>query len=276
MQNLVYRSAGAPGEFRWIVTRGQSGLKHISFGRMIFGAVGKAMRLETHSDEMVIDVLSGKVSVSGRSPAGSFSYERIGSRDTPFDGLPTMVYVPRGSSFEVKAESANADIVIAAAPSKKDSAPKLVGKDEVAVKSVGASNWSRSVNTSIADNVDADMLLIGETLNPPGNWSSAPPHKHDAKNTPPEALMEEVYFFVFDPPQGFGLQRIYSGPDSPGQMDIAIPLEDGTTVAIPFGYHPVVAGPGYRMLYVWVLAGETREFGTWSDDPRHTWIKNTV
>jgi len=86
--------------------------------------------------------------------------------------------------------------------------------------------------------------------------------------------MEEVYFFVFDPPQGFGMQRIYSGADSPGQLDVGIPLEDGTTVAIPFGYHPVVAGPGYKMLYVWVLAGETREFGTWSDDPKHTWIKN--
>ncbi|MDO8683225.1 MAG: 5-deoxy-glucuronate isomerase, partial [Armatimonadota bacterium] len=130
-------------------------------------------------------------------------------------------------------------------------------------------------NTSIADNVDAEMLLIGETLNPPGNWSSAPPHKHDVSKGV-ERFMEEVYFFVFDPPQGFGMQRIYSGEDSPGQMDVGIPLEDGTTVAIPFGYHPVVAGPGYKMLYVWVLAGETREFGTWSDDPKHTWVKNTI
>jgi 5-deoxy-glucuronate isomerase len=274
LQNLAYKSDSKPGTFQWIVSRGQSGLRYISFGRMVFGAAGKKMTQQTGSDEMVIDILGGKVTVSGKSPTGEFSFAKIGERENPFAGLPVMVYVPRNSTFEITAETENADIVIAAAPSKKDSKPKLIGTDEVAVKSVGADNWSRSVNTSIADNVDADMLLIGETLNPPGNWSSAPPHKHDVVK-PPEAQMEEVYFFVFDPPQGFGMQRIYSGPDSPGQLDVGIPLENGTTVAIPFGYHPVVAGPGYKMLYVWVLAGDTREFGTWTDDPKHTWIKNT-
>jgi 5-deoxy-glucuronate isomerase len=273
--NLTYKSDPTPGEFKWIVKKGQSGLKHISFGRMIFGAAGKTMSLETGSEEMVVDVLGGKVSISGKSPSGEFNYGKIGERENAFSGLPTMVYIPRGSTFSVTADTDNADVVVAAAPSSRDSKPQLIGTDDVMVKTVGGDNWQRSVNTSIHSNVDADMLLIGETLNPPGNWSSAPPHKHDVSKGQ-EKLMEEVYFFVFDPPQGFGMQRIYTGADSPGQMDVGIPLEDGTTVAIPFGYHPVVAGPGYRMLYVWVLAGETREFGTWSDDPKHAWVKNTI
>lgn len=273
--NLTYKSDQTPGEFKWIVKKGQSGLKHISFGRMIFGAAGKTMSLETGSEEMVVDILGGKVTISGKCPSGDFSFEKAGERENAFSGLPTMVYIPRGSSFSVTADTDNADVVIAAAPSKKDSKPQLIGTDNVMAKTVGGDNWQRSVNTSIHDNVDADMLLIGETLNPPGNWSSAPPHKHDVSKGQ-EKLMEEVYFFVFDPPQGFGMQRIYSGVDSPGQLDQGIPLEDGTTVAIPFGYHPVVAGPGYKMLYVWVLAGETREFGTWSDDPKHAWVKETI
>ena len=275
MQNLTYKPDFASGTFKWIVTKGQSGLKYLSFGRMIFGQTGKEMSLDTGGDEMCVDILGGKVTVSGKSPAGGFSYERIGDRDNAFAGAPTVVYIPRSSSFSVKAETDNADVVVCASPARRDTRPVLIPAKDCIVKSVGGANWQRSVNTSIGDNVEADRLLVGETLNPPGNWSSAPPHKHDV-NKPPEAEMEEVYFFLLDPPQGFGIQRIYSGDDSPAQMDEAYPLENGTTVAIPFGYHPVVAGPGYRLLYVWVLAGENRTYGGWKDDPRHAWLKQTI
>ena len=41
---------------------------------------------------------------------------------------------------------------------------------------------------------------------------------------------------------------------------------------MPEGYHPVVAGPGYRLYYLWVLAGERRELLP-KDDP-NAWLKN--
>jgi 5-deoxy-glucuronate isomerase len=50
-------------------------------------------------------------------------------------------------------------------------------------------------------------------------------------------------------------------------------VEHGDTVLIPRGYHPVVACPGYALNYTWVLAGEGRTYGAWSDDPKHSWIK---
>ena len=140
---------------------------------------------------------------------------------------------------------------------------------------VGKDNWQRDVYTSIGPNVDADRLLIGETYNPPGNWSSAPPHKHDVACPPDEGCMEEVYFFMVDPGQGFGIQRVYSGEDSPAQVDDAYVVQNGDTVAIPYGYHPVVAGPGYKLYYLWILSGEERAYGAWRDDPTHAWLKNT-
>ena len=56
--------------------------------------------------------------------------------------------------------------------------------------------------------LDTKRLIVGETINPPGNWSSFPPHKHDTDN-PPEGVYEEVYFFLVRPRGGFGLSRVY-------------------------------------------------------------------
>ncbi len=52
-------------------------------------------------------------------------------------------------------------------------------------------------------------FIVGETINPPGNWSSYPPHKHDEHRPPHEVQLEEVYYFKFDPPGGFGVQLRY-------------------------------------------------------------------
>ena len=82
--------------------------------------------------------------------------------------------------------------------------------------------------------------------------------------------MEEVYFFKIKPQQGFGIQRIYSDDRS---IDSTYLLQDNDTVAIPEGYHPVVAAPGYRLYYLWILAGEKRILKM-RDDPQHTWLKN--
>jgi 5-deoxy-glucuronate isomerase len=85
--------------------------------------------------------------------------------------------------------------------------------------------------------------------------------------------MEEVYYFQVEPKQGFGFMRVYSDPADPDPFDRAYAVEHGDTVLIPRGYHPVVACPGYTLNYTWVLAGEGRTYGAWSDDPRHAWIK---
>ena len=43
-------------------------------------------------------------------------------------------------------------------------------------------------------------LIAGETVKPPGGWSSWPPHRHEH---------EEVYLYRFDPAQGFGISMSY-------------------------------------------------------------------
>lgn len=165
------------------------------------------------------------------------------------------------------------EVGVCLAPSEADCPPVLVRPEDVVEKSAGTSNWSRKVYTCVGDNVKAKRLLVGETVNPPGNWSSAPPHKHDVKSAF-ETPLEEVYFFKIMPTQGFGLQRIYSGPEDREPFDEVYAVENNDAVVIPRGYHPVVAGPGYQLYYLWMLAGEERRYGAWTDDPRHSWLRD--
>lgn len=276
MGNLLFKARDRGVEDLLIVSPQNSELKLIHFGRQTFPSVeGCRLTMDTAEHEMAIDILAGQVDVVVQRSSDTFSYDSVGGRDNVFAGKPTMVYVPRRCRFHVVPKTPGADVVMAWCPARRDTEPALITPDQVVTKVVGKDNWQREVHTVIGPNVDADRLLVGETFNPPGNWSSAPPHKHDVNKPGSEAYMEEVYFYLVDPPQGFGIQRVYSGEDSPVKVDDAYVVENGDTVALPYGYHPVVAGPGYRLMYFWVLAGENREYGAWSDDPAHAWLKNS-
>ena len=114
----------------------------------------------------------------------------------------------------------------------------------------------------------AQRLLVGETFNAPGEWSSFPPHKHDGHDGEP--ALEEVYYFRFDRPDGFGFQGLYEHAGS----EEAVFLRHGAVVGIPRGYHPVCAAPGYRLYYFWALAprpGTPRALAL-HEDPAHRWL----
>jgi len=164
-------------------------------------------------------------------------------------------------------------VTVGGALGKSGVPPVHVAPEQAIVKSVGKDNWTRTVFTHIADNIPAAHLICGETVNKPGGWSSCPPHKHDVYREPSEVPMEEIYYFLCDPPQGFGFIRVYTQKDAPDAFDVAYAVENGDTVLIPRGYHPVVACPGYTLNYTWILAGEGRTYGAWADDPAHAWIK---
>lgn len=196
------------------------------------------------------------------------AFEHVGERANVFAGKASAVYVPPGFRQTITAET-DCEVAICATPATIQAAPQVVRPSEVRSRSVGAGNWRRDVHDILYDNVPAQKLLVGETCNPPGNWSSYPPHKHDLDDPPEEAALEEVYHFRANPPQGFGIQRIYTAD---GSLDEVYVIRDGDTVVIPRGYHPVAAAPGYQLYYLWMLAG-SRRLMLPNDDPAHAWVK---
>jgi 5-deoxy-glucuronate isomerase len=142
---------------------------------------------------------------------------------------------------------------------------QLVSPADVVPHERGRPPWQRTVHDIVADNVHAAHLLVGETFNEPGQWSSFPPHKHDGRDGEP--ALEEVYYYRFDQPDGFGFQGLYDANGS----ETAVFLRHGTVVGIPHGYHPVCAAPGYRLYYLWALVGSPRRLAM-HEDPAHRWL----
>lgn len=264
---LHIKSPGeAPGVYP-IARRGEQ-LKYLSFTVVQLGGSLDRYSFASGEEELSLDFYSGPVRVEVNGWTADIP-ARASIRDAG-----AMVYVPAGSQVTLTRLDGDARISIAGAQGKPGGKPVLIEASQAMVKSVGRDNWNRAVYTHIADNVDAARLIAGETINRPGGWSSCPPHKHDRFAPPSEVPMEEVYYFQVDPKQGFGFMRVYTDRSDPDAFDNAYAVENGDTVLIPRGYHPVVACPGYSLNYTWVLAGEGRTYGAWSDDPRHAWIKN--
>jgi len=269
MERLI--KARKNGKFQQIVEPGT--MRFIDFATLRLDK-GERHSLHTGAREYVLDIFSGAITLTINTVGHSKEiFSKIGERSDVFSGPPVMSYIPPNSRLEIKAESA-ADLGIFSAPSNTHAPAALMEGSTVSAKQVGRDNWQRTVYSALDENVPAERLLAGETLTPPGNWSSFPPHKHDRSNPPHEAVLEEVYYFRVRPAQGFGFIWTYTAPHDPKGFSDVFLVEDGDTVLLPKGYHPVVAAPGYELQYTWVLAGEERKYGAWADDPRHGWVKN--
>jgi 5-deoxy-glucuronate isomerase len=271
MERLI--KAQAKEGFQQIVPPGV--LRFLDFARLRLKK-GQRYWAKAGERESVLDIFSGTASIAVETANGqSQVFADVGARADVFSGPPVMLYLPPRSSYEITAASEEFDAGIFSAPSTAPAPPTLLAGPEVTAKNAGRDNWQRTVYSALAENVAAERLLAGETVNPSGNWSSYPPHKHDRSNPPNEAVLEEIYFFRTRPAQGFGLMWTYTAADDPEGFSTVFVIEDGDTVLLPKGYHPVVAAPGYELHYTWVLAGEERRYGAWADDPRHAWVKSS-
>jgi 5-deoxy-glucuronate isomerase len=247
----------------WLTKPGQDSLKYIGFGMIDLEAGQQAG--DTVADmEITLVVLSGTCTVE----AGGEKFENIGERTDVFSGRAAAVYLPPGVAFSVTAVN-TCQVAVCGAPASKGGPVKLITPADNKSKVVGTGNYTRNVHDIIDMDCEAERLVIGETVNPPGNWSSYPPHKHDEDNLPAESKLEELYFYKLKPSQGFALQRLYTAD---GSMDETYTIQDNDYMALPKGYHPICAGGGYELCYLWILAGENRTLAP-NDDPAHTWIR---
>ncbi len=228
-------------------------------------ADGESADLRRDDEELLVMVLSGTVDVIvDDRPLG-----RAGGRASVFDGPGHAVYAPPGARTVLTAVDGPVELAVAGAPLANDPAPaaRIIAPEDQRIADVGAGNWARTVRTVLGPEHAAGRLLLGETVNPAGNWSSYPPHKHDEHRPPTEVKLEEVYLFKVDPAGGFGVQLRYAGED-----EEVFTVRDGDVAAIKAGYHPVVAAPGYSLYYLWVMAGEGRQMIPYLD-PKHAWVQ---
>lgn len=185
----------------------------------------------------------------------------------------------------------DAEIVLFAAELSGDAAPRAVGRhpelhgpNTEAAKEVGTGAFRRLVTPLLTPGRESIGIAVGETYNPPGGWSTYPPHRHDraprrgktTENTSPdETQHEEVYIFRFAPSGGFGLARVYQGRSAVGSADdSALVFAHADVLAIQGGFHTVCAAPGYHLHYLWALAGPRAEGPRPRPDEEHAWVED--
>ncbi len=217
---------------------------------------GTSFSVGSPRTENVLTLLSGELQVHG--PVSD-----VLSRRNVFEDPPVAVYVGRGHKITVECTKVG-EVVIVESAAKKPGPVRIVrasGPEER-----GKDGFRRTVYNLIDEPFPAERLLVGETFNQPGNWSSFPPHKHDRVSRA-ERCLQEVYFFKMQPEHGFGLMHLYDYD----RLDETYSVHNNDVVWIPRGYHPVSAMPGHRLYYLWALAGEGRKL-MWNTDTQFRWL----
>jgi len=260
---MNYRVVWNPSPGLTMLSRpGDAGMQHLSFG-MIALSAGSRYTLPPGDQETALVLLRGAAAVSGPG----LPRQTIGPRADFFHDKPWTVFLPAQSGCEVEAQS-DCEIALCQAPSTRPGTPLVIPPEKVKEVALGKPGFRRSAWLMVTEDVPADYLFIGEALVPSANWASFPPHRHDFDDLPQEVDMEEIYYFRFDRPQGFGIQKIYTDSRS---IDETLTVQDHHTVLIPEGYHPVCTAPGYSMYYLWIMAGKNRRFLS-RPDPDHAWV----
>jgi 5-deoxy-glucuronate isomerase len=253
------------------ITPHSAGWDHLSFAARRMRR-GDRWDFETGVNELALVVLGGVCEVSSNHG----TWTNVGRRPNVFAGMPYTLYLPAQTRFTVEATSEELDIAYGWCLAKEAHPARLVKPSGVEIEIRGGANVTRQINKMIPPGFPASRLVVVEVYTPSGNWSSYPPHKHDehivdAAGNILEADLEEVYFYKIDRPEGFAYQRIYT-PDQ--KIDELILARDSHLVLSPQGYHPVVAAPGYNCYYLNMLAGSAQSLAA-TDDPEHTWVKET-
>jgi 5-deoxy-glucuronate isomerase len=225
----------------------------------------KTLDLGSSTEETSIVLLGGKC----KADWGEGEQE-IGDRAHVFAGLPYALYLPAGHRATLRGQTA-CEIAECRVPSSAQLAPRLVTPYDVRVSLRGGANASRQIVDVMPPDFPADRVIVVEVYTPGGNWSSYPPHKHEVHNPPTEVDLDEIYYYRFEHPNAYALQRLYASDNS---QDTVVTARDGDAVLIRDGYHPVVAGHGYNTYYLNFLAGSARSLAS-TIDPAHAWVMST-
>ena len=214
-------------------------VRHLAAGAVWTGA--------SRGEERCLVLLRGEFEISWAGAS-----HRIGPRADVFSSYPHAVYLPPRTSFRVVATAA-CEIADARVASATTAPPRVIRPADCGYEIRGGGNATRQIVDVIPPSFPADRLLVCEVFTPGGNWSSYPPHKHDTDNPPHEVDLEEIYYFRYRDPNGYGFHRVYSK-----RHDDTIRVSHGDVVAVRDGYHPFVTAYGYDAYYLNVLAGERR------------------
>ena len=217
---------------------------------------GETKTFEKNGEETALLLLNGKVVYRASG------YEWAASRQDVFTEGPWCLHVCSGTRIDATAAS-DAQILVQSTCNDNVFETKMYKPEDAPWKYSCAGKFGdvarRRVNTIFdIDIAPYSNMVLGEVLNDKGNWSGYLPHRH---------AQPELYYFMFDRPEGFGASFI---------GDEVYKSVDGSFSAIPGGeLHPQAAAPGYQMYTCWMirhLDGQPWHQTDRNEDERYLWL----
>jgi 5-deoxy-glucuronate isomerase len=252
-----YKSA-LEGETLLDVTREAASWRFISF-KVLALKTGRILEENTGGEEVAFVPLAGEGAIE-------FAGERhLLRRPDLFTDRPDVVYLPPSTPYKLEGIR-DFEIALGGAPAKGGKPPRVIPAKAIKTSVRGEANVQRGVSVLLDSDESSEHLTVYEIHTPSGNWSSFPPHRHDARDH--SSYHEETYYYRLQPLDGFAIQRIYTRDTD---LDVAIPVGSGDVVLIHEGYHPVINAPGTNAYYLNVLAGDVRKI-TAINDPHYDWV----
>lgn len=246
------------------ITPQSAGWKYLSF-KVVKLKTGEKLQQATAGEEIALVPLKGEMHVE-------VDKERfVLTRKDFFSELPHVVYAPPRKTLNIEATT-DVEFAIGGAPAEGKYPTRLFAPSEMKAEIRGGGAARRQVNHILQHPLPAERLILFEVYVPGGAWSGWPPHCHDGYMGSP--YLEEIYYYRIEPQNGFAIHRNYRKDK---EFDELFTVQNGDTVLVTQGFHPVAAAPGSNVYFLNYLAGDllndTRGTPPF-DDPDYVWIKD--
>ncbi len=265
MPNLLVKKTSDNGQVHKI-TPESAGWKYVGFDLYHLSS-GESASGTSANREVILVVVEGLIHLQ----ADGEDFGQIGERLSVFEKTkPHAVYLQRGANWQITGDT-DCIVAICSAPSEGEHSTQRIDPESISLENRGIGSNQRQIHAIAMESSDiADRLLVTEVYTPSGNWSSYPPHRHDAEdvNEGDTTYLEETYYHRLNPSQGFVFQRVFTEDKT---LDETMAAEDGDVVLVPRGHHPVGVPYGYESYYLNVMAGPERKW-RFKNHPDHDWI----
>ena len=181
-----------------------------------------------------------------------------------FQERASAVYAPADESITIAATSEFEGIVVST-PASAAGSPARVSPEDIRVNARGRGNYAREVHdifvtdsARAADHGGRDVQSRRAT--------GAATRRTSTTARDGEPVLEEVYYFRIDPPQGFGQQMLYTAD---GEMRRRTSFATATRCCCRTAIIRCRRRPGYRLYYLWAMAGAERKLALHEDPDAH-------
>lgn len=242
-----FRKGFIPGSFNWITCR-----NGIRFGIGILNTNDCWNFSAERGNEGCLIFLNGHGWVENEN----FLVEI--NRGSLFKENPTCIHFASRKLKIKRGETKYLEFAYIETKNKHGSFLYIYAPENIKTEIRGKGTMKRTVKTIFDYNTRPDSnLVVGEVINLPGRYSSAPPHHHP---------QPEIYFYRFQPKQGFGFAELGENK--------ALKVKHNDAILIPGNTdHLQTAAPGYHMWYLWIIRHLPKNpYTGFEYNPEHEWI----